>query len=82
MVPGASSEGWEWLGEDKSLLKVRVKAAPEKGKANKAVAKYLASLLDLPPDAITITSGASSQKKSVRIEGLTPEDFQGKFIKN
>lgn len=82
VVPGASSEGWEWLGKDNSLLKIRVMATPEKGKANKAVEKYLASLLDLPRNAITITSGASSQQKSVNIEGLSLEDVQAKFIHN
>ena len=47
-VPGASSDGWEWVGDDKSLLKIRVKAPPEKGKANKVVEKYLAGLLPTP----------------------------------
>jgi len=79
VVPGASSEGWEWLGDDKSLLKIRVSAAPEKGKANKAVEKYLAIFLGVPVNAIMITSGASSQQKVVSIKGLTLAEIQAKF---
>ena len=79
VVPGASSEGWEWLGDDKSLLKIRVMAPPEKGKANKAVEKYLARLLGLPGNAVAITSGASSQQKLLEINGLTLSDVQAKL---
>lgn len=79
MVPGASSEGWEWLGDDKSLLKIRVSAAPKKGKANKAMTKYLAALLGVSGGAITITSGASSQQKVVAIRGLTLAEIQTKY---
>lgn len=71
VVPGASREGLEWLDDDHTILKVRVTAPPEKGKANKAVTKLLAKALDLSPQAVTIASGSGSQQKVVAIAGLT-----------
>lgn len=68
VVPGASrSEVVGWLGES---LKVKVAAAPEKGKANKAVVKLLSDQLGVSEKAITIVSGAASQRKVLEIEGI------------
>ena len=41
VVPGARNEGIEWIGD---LLKVKVRAAPEKGRANTAVEELLARI--------------------------------------
>lgn len=46
-------------------LKIEVSAAPERGKANTAVIALLAEALDLPRQAITITTGQASQDKTV-----------------
>jgi hypothetical protein len=46
---------------------VRVTAPPEKGKANKAVIKILASTLGLPVRSVIIYSGAGSQQKMVEL---------------
>lgn len=68
VVPGASrSEVVGWLGE---CLKVKVAAAPEKGKANKAVVKLLSDQLGISEKAITIVSGQTSQRKVLEIEGI------------
>lgn len=68
VVPGASREGVEgWLGE---ALKVRVRAAPEKGKANAAVEKLLAGHIGLPPSKVRVVSGFTVPTKTVEIEGL------------
>ncbi len=50
-----------------------VTAAPEKGKANKAVIEMLADTLRIHESSIHIISGESSRDKRVMIEGLTPE---------
>ena len=69
VIPGASkSEIAGWLGEH---LKVRVAAAPEKGKANVAVVTLLAARLGLPRTSVAIASGKTSQKKIVEIHGLS-----------
>ncbi|KKO21004.1 MAG: hypothetical protein BROFUL_00253 [Candidatus Brocadia fulgida] len=50
-----------------------VTAAPEKGKANKAVIELLADILRINESSIHIISGESSRDKRLMIEGLTPE---------
>ena len=75
VVPGASRNSHEWMDSEEPLLKVRVTAPPKKGKANRAVEKYLASLLGLPTSDVTIVSGTSSQQKKVEIHGLTEDQL-------
>lgn len=55
------------VGIHGGALKVSVAAAPEKGKANRAVVKLLAEALGLPPSAVTITSGETSQDKAAEV---------------
>ncbi len=64
VVPGARNEGIEWLGD---LLKVKVRAAPEKGRANTAVEELLAQKLALPASSVRIVSGFGSPLKTVEI---------------
>lgn len=69
VVPGASrSELSGWLGD---MLKIRVSAPPEKGKANAAVKALLAEKLGLPGSAIAITAGKNAQQKVIEIQGLS-----------
>lgn len=70
LTPKSSRDGIDGLGEDPSgrpVLKARVTAAPEKGKANKALLKLLAKELGLPPTRLTITSGDTSRLKTIEI---------------
>ena len=48
-------------------LKVKIAAAPEKGKANAELCAFLARHYGVPKSAVTILSGASSPRKLVRI---------------
>lgn len=61
------------IGEYGGRLKLAVTAAPEKGKANKAVIELLADILCVNESSIHIISGESSRDKRLMIEGLTPE---------
>lgn len=73
VIPNASQnkiEGWK---ED--VLRVRIRAVPEKGKANEALIAFLAEELGLPKSAIQIISGQSARIKRVAIEGLTKEQI-------
>jgi len=56
-----------WLGES---LKIKVKAPPEKGKANAAVIALLASKLSIEADLIEVACGHSSSSKVLSIHGL------------
>ena len=68
VVPGSSQTlVVGWLGD---ALKIRVAAAPEGGKANNAVIGILATTLNLSKRQIRITSGLSSTRKTVHIDGV------------
>jgi uncharacterized protein YggU (UPF0235/DUF167 family) len=72
VVPGASSNSIAgWLGES---LRVRVTAAPERGKANAAVESIVADALGLPKSAVRVVSGKTSARKVLAIEGLPKAD--------
>lgn len=51
------------------VLKVKVRAIPDKGAANQAVVKVLAKWLDLPKSSLELVSGGRSRLKSVKISG-------------
>lgn len=74
--PGARRS--EVVGVHGGALKVAVQAAPEKGKANRAVAELLAEALDLPVSSVTIVAGEASQDK-VAVVALAPEDLRGRL---
>jgi uncharacterized protein len=62
----SKSPGVETLRPDE--FRVRVKAAPEKGRANKEVAERLAAHLGVPPSHLALVRGASSPHKQFRLE--------------
>jgi uncharacterized protein YggU (UPF0235/DUF167 family) len=64
--PRATTPGVEKLGE--GLFRVRVKAAPEKGRANREVAERLAEYLEVPPSRLVLVRGAASGHKMFRLE--------------
>jgi len=72
--PGSSKN--RIIGEYGGRLKLAVTAAPEKGKANKAVIELLADTLHINESSIQIISGESSRDKRLMIEGLAPEDIK------
>ena len=74
VVPGASrDEVTGWLGE---ALKIRVQAPPEKGKANKAVIRILAKLLEVPRQQIELVHGAGSPHKVFAVSGCSKKEAQ------
>lgn len=71
IVPGASRT--EIVGLLGDRLKVRVAAAPEKGRANRKLLEFLAACLGLPKKAVRLSSGAQSREKVVEVLDLSPE---------
>jgi hypothetical protein len=65
--PGAADSGIVGLHGD--ALKVKVAAAPERGRANAAVARLLAGELGVRPSDVEVVSGHSSRRKRVRVRG-------------
>jgi hypothetical protein len=64
------------LGRHGDGIKVAVRAAPERGRANAELVKLLAEVLNLDACAVEVVSGTTSQDKRVRILGLTPQELQ------
>ena len=54
-------------GSHAGALKVSVTAAPERGKANKAVLELLGRRLGLAPSSLELTAGHASPGKTVRV---------------
>jgi uncharacterized protein len=68
--PNASKDAIEGLGEEASgqrYLKIRVRAVPEKGKANAAIEALLAKALGVPKSAVSVEKGETQRIKTVRI---------------
>ena len=56
---------------DEAVLKARVRALPEEGKANQALARLIAHWLRVPPSAVSVAQGGKSRLKQVLVEGDT-----------
>jgi len=57
----------EFGGE--TVLKARVRAVPEDGRANAALEKLIAKWLGLPPSAVKVAHGGKSRLKQIGIDG-------------
>lgn len=68
-VPRSSKQGIDGLYGTEAL-KVRIKAAPVEGKANKELAEVLARSLGIPKSAVEIKAGAASKHKRVLLRGV------------
>lgn len=68
--PGASKD--EIIGFRDGFLRLRVKAPPEKGEANKACQKILGEALKISPEKIKIIKGERSRRKFIKILAENP----------
>lgn len=76
VYPRSSKENVEYL-EDQRLLKIRTKAAPVDGKANKEVINLVADFLGVNKKFVQISTGNASKDKIIEIldENITIDDF-------
>lgn len=65
-LAGRHGDGW----------KIRVSAAPERGRANDAVLDLLAETLELPRRSLSILSGHGSREKVILMEGIGPAETE------
>ncbi len=61
---------------DDGTWKIKVKAVPQKGKANKELIRFLSKKLGVAKNDISITSGETSRLKRVRVLNCSAEDVQ------
>ena len=71
VVPGASRTMIAGLLGDR--LKVRLAAAPEKGKANRQLLEFLAEQLGVNKNDLAIVSGQANPIKHVRVVGISAD---------
>ena len=70
--PGASREGVVCLYGD--AIKLALNAPAVDGKANEALIRYLAALLNVPKTSISIATGLTSRSKVIHVLGITNEE--------
>jgi uncharacterized protein YggU (UPF0235/DUF167 family) len=64
-------EGAERLADGRAVLKARVRAVPEDGKANAALEALLAGALGLARSEVAVVQGKTARLKTVRLGGDT-----------
>ena len=77
VTPNAGRDAVEEVetgADGKSYLRLRVRAVPDKGTANRAVVALLAKHTGVAKSAVTLLSGETQRQKILRIEG-DPEDL-------
>ena len=67
------------LGERAGALRVAVTAAPEKGKANEAIAGVLAEALGVKGSQVALLAGATARDKRFLVSGLTAAELQSRL---
>lgn len=77
VVPGASFTKLGTIYDGR--LKVYVSSAPENGKANLEVLRFLAKLFGVSKSSISIIKGSKSRKKVALVTEVTLQDIQSKL---
>ena len=72
VVPGARSSAV--VGRHGDAWKLRVHAAPERGRANGEVVSLLADTLGLTPSAIRVVAGHATRDKIVEVDRISLEE--------
>lgn len=72
--PRSSRAGLDGVVGD--ALKVRVRAAPVDGKANKELVETLADAFGLPKSRVVFRSGETSKTKRIALVGATADDVR------
>jgi uncharacterized protein len=72
--PGAGRS--EIVGRHGDAWRIRVAAAPERGKANASVVELLAGSLGLTKRAVRVVAGQASHNKVVEVDGLTLDEAE------
>jgi uncharacterized protein (TIGR00251 family) len=79
-IPGASKSGIVDVKEGR--LRVRIAAAPEKGKANSELCSILAKAFKLPKKEVILESGEKSRLKTMKIPAGALEFLKEKEAEN
>ena len=69
VIPNAPKSEIMGMMEDNETLKIKIKAPPEKGKANTELIKLLAKEYGVKKNCVNIVAGGRERVKLVKIEG-------------
>lgn len=81
LTPRASRDrldGIATLSDGRKVVAARVRAVPDKGAANRALAALIAKSLDVPKSAVAVIAGHAARLKQVRIDG-DPQELTRKL---
>jgi uncharacterized protein (TIGR00251 family) len=77
IVPGSSRTGVSGLLD--GMVKIKVSAPPEKGKANRCLVELLAKQVGVKKNAVSIISGKTNPVKDVQVLGVSAEMLSQKL---
>jgi len=72
LTPGASRDGIDgvkMLDDGQEVAVARVRAVPESGAANRALAELLARSFAVPKSSVTLVAGGGARRKRIRVAG-------------
>jgi len=78
VYPGAAKN--EVVSFTDDLLRVKIAAAPVKGKANRELVAFLSKHLRVRQGSINIIKGHASRNKIIAISGLTQEELRQRLL--
>ena len=65
-------DGTELMSDGRTVLKIRVQAAPSEGEANAALTRLIAKAVGVPPRDVSLVAGAAARIKRLNISGDGP----------
>lgn len=65
--------------DEAGRVRVCLTAPPVDGAANAALEKYVAGLLGLAKGRVAVVAGAKSREKTLKIDGLSPEEVTARL---
>ena len=77
VVPGAGRSGV--VGRHGDAWKVRVTAAPERGRANDALVGLLSETLSIPRRDVTLVAGHAGRDKIVELAGISAPEIEDRL---
>lgn len=77
VVPGSSRNAVCGLLD--GMVKVKISAAPEKGKANQCLVGFLAKIIGVKKNAVRIVAGKTNPVKSVEVVGVSGDEVVEKL---
>jgi len=63
-------------------VKVHLVAPPVEGKANEALIKFMAKILDVPPSRVNVVAGASGRDKLISVDDISAAELHKKIVEH